>query len=57
MFRANGNVAAEEYLTTTEALDHPDLVGNGDIVTLDDPVHGPVRTIGPIAELTRDARR
>ena len=50
-FRANGNVAAEEYLTTTEALDHPDLVGNGDIVTLDDPVHGPVRTIGPIAEL------
>jgi crotonobetainyl-CoA:carnitine CoA-transferase CaiB-like acyl-CoA transferase len=51
VFRANGNVAAEEYLTTTEALDHPDLVGNGDIVTLDDPVHGPVRTIGPIAEL------
>ena len=26
--------------------------GGGDIVTLDDPVHGPVRTIGPIAELT-----
>ena len=51
IFRANGNVAAEEYLTTAEALDHPDLVGNGDIVTLDDPVHGPVRTIGPIAEL------
>ena len=55
IFRANGNVAAEEYLTTAEALDHPDLVGNGDIVTLDDPVHGPVRTIGPIAELTADA--
>ena len=51
IFRANGNVAAEEYLTTTEALDHPDIVGNGDIVTLDDPEHGPVRTIGPIAEL------
>jgi crotonobetainyl-CoA:carnitine CoA-transferase CaiB-like acyl-CoA transferase len=52
IFRANGNVAAEEYLTTTEALHHPDIVGNGDIVTLDDPAHGPVRTIGPIAELT-----
>ena len=52
VFRRNGNVAAEQYLTTAEALDHPDLVGNGDIVTIDDPVRGPVRTIGPIAELT-----
>jgi crotonobetainyl-CoA:carnitine CoA-transferase CaiB-like acyl-CoA transferase len=52
IFRANGNVAAEEYLTTTEALHHPDIVGNGDIVTLDDPERGPVRTIGPIAELS-----
>ena len=37
IFRANGNVAAEPFLTTAEALHHPDLVGNGDIVTLDDP--------------------
>jgi crotonobetainyl-CoA:carnitine CoA-transferase CaiB-like acyl-CoA transferase len=51
VFRANGNVAAETYLTTTAALDHPDLVGGGAIVTLDDGVHGPVRTIGPTAEL------
>ncbi|MDQ1424787.1 MAG: hypothetical protein QOD72_2285, partial [Acidimicrobiaceae bacterium] len=51
-FRANGNVAAEPYLTTAEALYHPDLVAGGDIVTLDDAVHGPVRTIGPIGELT-----
>ena len=52
VFRTNGNVAAEPYLTTAEALDHPDLVLGGDIVTIDDAVHGPVRTIGPIAELT-----
>ena len=52
IFRANGNVAAEPYLTTAEALDHPDLVGGGDIITIDDPTHGAVRTIGPIAELT-----
>jgi crotonobetainyl-CoA:carnitine CoA-transferase CaiB-like acyl-CoA transferase len=51
-FRDNGHVAAEPFLTTAEALWHPDIVGAGDIVTLDDPVHGPVRTIGPIAELT-----
>ena len=52
IFRANGNIAAEPFLTTAEALHHPDLVAGGDIVTIDDPVHGPVRTIGPIAELT-----
>ncbi|MCU1504187.1 MAG: putative CoA-transferase [Ilumatobacteraceae bacterium] len=52
VFRSNGNVAAEVFVTTTQGLDHPDVVGNGDIVTIDDPVHGPVRTVGPIAELT-----
>jgi crotonobetainyl-CoA:carnitine CoA-transferase CaiB-like acyl-CoA transferase len=52
IFRANGNVAAEPYLTTTEGLEHVDIVGAGDIVTLADRVHGPVRTIGAIAELT-----
>jgi crotonobetainyl-CoA:carnitine CoA-transferase CaiB-like acyl-CoA transferase len=51
IFRANGNVAAETYLTTTAALDHPDLVGSGAIVTIDDPMRGRVRTIGPTAEL------
>ena len=52
VFRANGNVAAEPYLTTTEALHHPDIVAAGDVVTYDDPVRGAVRTIGPVAELT-----
>jgi crotonobetainyl-CoA:carnitine CoA-transferase CaiB-like acyl-CoA transferase len=47
IFRANGNVAAEVFLTTTEALHHPDLVAGGDVVTLDDPVHGAVRTRHP----------
>jgi crotonobetainyl-CoA:carnitine CoA-transferase CaiB-like acyl-CoA transferase len=51
-FRANGNVAAEPFITTVEALYHPDLVAGGDIVTIDDPARGPVRTIGPVAELT-----
>ena len=51
IFRANGNVAAEPFLTTAEALHHPDVVANGDVVMIDDPAVGPVRTIGPIAEL------
>ncbi len=52
IFRENGNVAAEPYLTTAEALHHPDVVGNGDVVTIDDPVVGTVRTLGPFAELS-----
>ena len=52
IFRANGNVAAEPFLTTAGSLHHPDVVANGDVVVLDDPVLGPVRTIGPLAELT-----
>ncbi len=52
IFRLNGQVAAERYVTTTEALDHPDLLAGGAIVTIDDPQHGPVRAIGPIAELS-----
>jgi crotonobetainyl-CoA:carnitine CoA-transferase CaiB-like acyl-CoA transferase len=52
IFRANGNVAAEVYGSTVEGLDHPDVVGNGDVVTVHDPVVGAVRTLGPLAELT-----
>jgi crotonobetainyl-CoA:carnitine CoA-transferase CaiB-like acyl-CoA transferase len=57
VFRANGNVAAEPYLTAQEALAHPDLVANGEIVTLEDPRVGPVRTIGPIARLAETPAR
>lgn len=49
IFHANGNVAAEPFLTPEEALDHPDLVANGAIVEVNDPEHGPVRMIGTIA--------
>ncbi len=56
-FRANGNVAAEPYLTAQEALAHPDLVANGEIVTLADPRAGAVRTIGAIARLSETPAR
>jgi len=52
IFHENGNVAAEPYLTPAEAMHHPDLVDNGAIVEIDDPVVGRVRTIGPISALT-----
>lgn len=53
IFRAAGNVAAEPYLTTAEALRHPDIVENGDVITLERPDQGTVRTIGPIAVLSK----
>jgi crotonobetainyl-CoA:carnitine CoA-transferase CaiB-like acyl-CoA transferase len=52
IFRANGNVAAEAVLTSQEALDHPDLVGNGDVVDGFDPLLGPMRQLGVIAALS-----
>ncbi len=57
IFRQNGNVAAEVFGTTAEALGHPDVVDNGDIVELVDPSVGTVRTVGGLAELTSTPAR
>lgn len=51
IFRKNGNVVAEPYLTADEALRHRDLAANGEIVEVLDPERGQVKTIGPIARL------
>jgi crotonobetainyl-CoA:carnitine CoA-transferase CaiB-like acyl-CoA transferase len=52
IFRANGNIVAEPFLTAQEALDHPDLVGNGDVVMRVDPELGEMTQLGPIARLS-----
>ena len=51
VFRANGNVAAEPWLSCQDALAHPDLLANGDVIEIEQPGLGPVRQIGPIARL------
>jgi crotonobetainyl-CoA:carnitine CoA-transferase CaiB-like acyl-CoA transferase len=45
---ASPDVAFELARTSEEGLDHPQIVHNGDVVTVSDPQHGPVRQIGPI---------
>ena len=50
-FRAAGNVAAEPFGRTAEALDHPDLVANGESVEVAHPRLGPVRQPGLVADL------
>ena len=51
IFRAQGNVAAEPFTPTHDAVDNLDMAANGDTVTIDDPELGPVKQIGPIAHL------
>jgi crotonobetainyl-CoA:carnitine CoA-transferase CaiB-like acyl-CoA transferase len=51
IFKENGNVAADYVMTAQEALHHPDMVENGDIIERVDPVVGAIREIGPLAIL------
>lgn len=51
IFKENGNVAVDYAMNAQQALHHPDIVANGDIVEIDDPAVGTVRQIGPLAKL------
>ncbi|MCY4619335.1 MAG: CoA transferase [Chloroflexi bacterium] len=51
IFRAQGNVAAEPFTPTHDAVGNLDMAANGDTVTIEDPGLGPVKQIGPIAHL------
>ena len=50
-FIADGNIAAELYATTQQALDHPDLVANEQVVTREHPRLGALRQPGVLAHL------
>ncbi len=43
VFARNPNVFAEQFRTPDEALEHPQVVSEGRVVTVDDPDLGPVR--------------
>ena len=43
-----GDVAAEPFMTSIEALDHPQLIYNGSVQMVDDPTVGPMRQLGPL---------
>ena len=51
IFRAQGNVAAEPFTPTYDAVDNLDMAANSDTVTIDDPQLGAVKQIGAIAHL------
>jgi crotonobetainyl-CoA:carnitine CoA-transferase CaiB-like acyl-CoA transferase len=51
IFVENGNAAAEPWRSTQQALDHPQIVHNGDVIALESPTQGRMRQLGPVAKL------
>ena len=51
LFVESGNVAAEPWRSPQEAMEHPQIAHNGDVIVVDSPTLGPVQQIGPIARL------
>ena len=46
-----GNAAAEPYRTSEQALDHPQIIHNGNVRNTDVPGLGPTRQIGPVVNM------
>ena len=55
--QASPDVAFEVAITSEQGLEHPQIIHNGDLITVDDPLHGPVRQVGPIAHFSESACR
>ena len=47
-----GNAAAEPYLSSEQAMDHPQIVHNGNVRNLDVPGVGPTRQLGPVVNMS-----
>ena len=50
---ASDDLPFEPVLSAEEALDHPQLRANGNVITIEDPTVGPVDQIGPVAAFER----
>ena len=48
---AAGDVAAEPFMTSTEALDHPQMADIGLVQPVEDPTFGRMRQLGPLFHL------
>ena len=47
-----GNAAAEPYLTSEQALDHPQIMHNGNVRNTEVPGVGAIRQIGPVVSMS-----
>src|SRR5271168_8326 len=53
LLEASPDVAFEVAVTSEEGLSHPQIVHNGDVVTVDDPTYGPIRQVGPVGHFEK----
>jgi crotonobetainyl-CoA:carnitine CoA-transferase CaiB-like acyl-CoA transferase len=53
LLQASPDIAFEVAVTSEEGLDHPQIVHNGDVITVEDPTLGPVREIGPVGHFSQ----
>ncbi|MBE1551930.1 crotonobetainyl-CoA:carnitine CoA-transferase CaiB-like acyl-CoA transferase [Mycobacterium sp. OAS707] len=53
LLEASPNVAFEVAVTSEEGLTHPQIVHNGDVVTVHDAALGPVRQVGPVGHFDK----
>ena len=51
IYLQDGNIAAESYRDSIQAMDHPAVLANGTVATIDDPRVGPMRTLAPLVDL------
>ena len=49
--KVEGDVAAEPFMTSVEALDHTQVIHNGLVQEIEDPVVGDTRQIGPLCRM------
>ena len=51
IYLKDGEIAAEPYRNSIQAMEHPAVVANGTVAAIDDPRVGPLRTLAPLVEL------
>jgi len=50
IYLKDGNIAAEPYRTSVQGMQHPAVLANGTVVTIQDPRVGPLRTLAPLVD-------
>ena len=51
IYLQDGNIAAEPYRHSIQAMDHPAVLANGTVITINDPRVGLMRTLAPLVDL------
>jgi crotonobetainyl-CoA:carnitine CoA-transferase CaiB-like acyl-CoA transferase len=51
IFMQSDDIGVEPFRTPMEALDHPQVIHNGNVIDVNDPVLGKTRQVGPLARL------